>query len=235
MKINLTHSQAVNRLHDIRDELDSLRSGKMDADDEDRFRSLAEEFDAVNERRIRLEEREELARLGRDGGNGLRVIPGTERGDHGDDDDISPAARAVRAAAHQRGGDWGTRAAAAFAALHTSTRAVTAGSLDLPSLVQPDVVAKPRPGRLIDLLVTRQQVAGNSFEYYRQTVRTNNAAPVADGTLKPTSVFTVEPVEDRCRVIAHGQVQGRGVRRRRVILRGDGSGGQCRGGGLLFG
>ncbi|WP_460358339.1 sigma-70 family RNA polymerase sigma factor [Mycobacterium sp. ZZG] len=32
-----------------------------------------------------------------------------------------------------------------------------------------------------------------------------------------------------------GQVQGRGVRRRRVILRGDGSGGQCRGGGLLFG
>ena len=32
-----------------------------------------------------------------------------------------------------------------------------------------------------------------------------------------------------------GQVQGRGVRGRRVILRGGGSGGQCRGGGLLFG
>jgi len=31
-----------------------------------------------------------------------------------------------------------------------------------------------------------------------------------------------------------GQVHGRGVRRRRVILRGDGSGGQCRGGVLLF-
>ena len=31
-----------------------------------------------------------------------------------------------------------------------------------------------------------------------------------------------------------GQVQWRGVRRRRVILRGDGSGGQCRGGVLLF-
>ncbi|WP_094293080.1 DUF1707 SHOCT-like domain-containing protein [Mycobacterium neumannii] len=31
-----------------------------------------------------------------------------------------------------------------------------------------------------------------------------------------------------------GQVQGRGVRRRRVILRGDGSGGQCRRRGLLF-
>jgi NTE family protein len=32
-----------------------------------------------------------------------------------------------------------------------------------------------------------------------------------------------------------GQVQGRGVRRRRVILRVDGSGGQCREGVLLFG
>ena len=32
-----------------------------------------------------------------------------------------------------------------------------------------------------------------------------------------------------------GQVLGRGVRRRRVILRGDGSGGQCRRHVLLFG
>lgn len=32
-----------------------------------------------------------------------------------------------------------------------------------------------------------------------------------------------------------GQVHGRGVRGRRVILRLRGSGGQCRGGGLLFG
>lgn len=36
------------------------------------------------------------------------------------------------------------------------------------------------------------------------------------------------------RYLSEGQVQGRGVRRRRVILRGDGSGGQCRGVGLLF-
>jgi len=34
---------------------------------------------------------------------------------------------------------------------------------------------------------------------------------------------------------ASGQVQGRGVRVRRVILRRGGSGGQCRRGGLLFG
>jgi hypothetical protein len=47
--------------------------------------------------------------------------------------------------------------------------------------------------------------AGNTFSFLRQTVRTNNAAPVADGDVKPTSVYTVEEVEDRVRVrvLAH--------------------------------
>ena len=34
-------------------------------------------------------------------------------------------------------------------------------------------------------------------------VRTNNAAPVADGALKPTSIYSLAEVEDRVRVIAH--------------------------------
>jgi predicted ATPase len=42
-----------------------------------------------------------------------------------------------------------------------------------------------------------------------------------------------EPMYTRAREL--GQVHGRGVRRRRVILRGDGSGGQCRRHVLLFG
>ena len=41
-------------------------------------------------------------------------------------------------------------------------------------------------------------------------------------------------VENELNNRPRGQVHGRGVRRRRVILRGDGSGGQCRGSGLLF-
>lgn len=44
---------------------------------------------------------------------------------------------------------------------------------------------------------------GNSFSFLRQTLRTNNAAPVADGALKPTSVYSLAEVEDRVRVIAH--------------------------------
>lgn len=44
---------------------------------------------------------------------------------------------------------------------------------------------------------------GNTFSYLRQTVRDSKAGPVADGALKPTSVFTFEEIEDRYRVIAH--------------------------------
>ncbi|MGJ0388772.1 phage major capsid protein [Microbacterium sp. CGR1] len=41
------------------------------------------------------------------------------------------------------------------------------------------------------------------YEYLRQTVRTMNAAPVAEGALKPTSIVTMEPVEAKLKVFAH--------------------------------
>lgn len=59
------------------------------------------------------------------------------------------------------------------------------------------------PTRVLDLLINRQQLTGNTFEYLRQTVRNNLAAPVADGAVKPTSVYSFEAVEDRARVFAH--------------------------------
>ncbi|WP_445160793.1 phage major capsid family protein [Mycobacterium sp. Dal123C01] len=83
------------------------------------------------------------------------------------------------------------------------SRAVISGSVDIPNLVQPSVVAIPRPVRLIDLFTNRQGVDCMAFEYFRATVRTNNAAAVPDLAEKPTSVNTVVPVNDRCRVIAH--------------------------------
>ena len=103
-----------------------------------------------------------------------------------------------------RDGDgWADRAATALLNMSES-RAVVSGSIDIPQLVRPDVVADPyNPSRITDLLVNRETLRGNSFEYLRQTVRTNNADTVADSALKPTSVFTVESVEDRARVIAH--------------------------------
>ncbi len=41
------------------------------------------------------------------------------------------------------------------------------------------------------------------FAYMRQTVRTNNAAVVAEGAVKPTSVYTVNKIPNSLVVIAH--------------------------------
>jgi HK97 family phage major capsid protein len=89
-------------------------------------------------------------------------------------------------------------------AKRSGVKALTSGSIDVPSMVSIDVAGLPgRPDRLINLIIDRKGVSGNEFEFLRQTVRTNNAAPVADSATKPTSVFTVAPVTDRVRVIAH--------------------------------
>lgn len=82
-------------------------------------------------------------------------------------------------------------------------KALTTGGIDVPQVVE-SVVTKPvEPSRVLDLLVNRKAIPGNEFEFLRQTVRTNNAAPVADGALKPTSVYTFEDESDRARVFAH--------------------------------
>lgn len=97
---------------------------------------------------------------------------------------------------------WGGRAARRIAEVYEN-RALTSGSIDLPSLVEPQVAVNPHPQRVIDLVVNRQMIPSNSFEYFKQSVRTNNAANVADAGTKPTSVFTVTAVQDRARVVAH--------------------------------
>lgn len=83
------------------------------------------------------------------------------------------------------------------------TRAVVSGSIDIPALVETEIIPIARPTRLIDLFPNRMALEGNTFEYFVQTVRTNAATAVPDGQLKPTSTLTVAPHEDRCRVIAH--------------------------------
>jgi HK97 family phage major capsid protein len=57
------------------------------------------------------------------------------------------------------------------------------------------------PTSLIEVLpaITRPVV----YRYLRQTTRTNNAAPVAPGALKPTSSYGLTSVDGRLHVIAH--------------------------------
>lgn len=103
--------------------------------------------------------------------------------------------------------EWGLKAAervrAAGAGL--GLKALVSGTIDIPNPVLTDVVYNPQAvTTFLDLITTRRQISGqNNFSYLRQTVRTNNAAPVADGATKPTSVFTVAEVEDTVQVIAH--------------------------------
>ena len=85
----------------------------------------------------------------------------------------------------------------------SESRAVVSGNIDIPSLVETEIIPIARPLRLIDLFTNRIALEGNAFEYYVQTVRNNLAKPVADNQIKPTSVLTVTPVTDRARVIAH--------------------------------
>lgn len=87
-------------------------------------------------------------------------------------------------------------------------KALVSGSIGVPSPIETDIVSMSEaPRRLLDLIPTKgiggSFEAGNTFTFLKQTVRTNNAAPVADGAVKPTSLYTIEEEEDRVRVIAH--------------------------------
>ncbi|UNN00743.1 phage major capsid protein [Rhodococcus opacus] len=72
---------------------------------------------------------------------------------------------------------------------------------DVPMLPEsPIALGKPAQG-LLDVLAV--QVRAPKYTYLRQSTRTNNAAPVADGATKPTSVLGLTQVDAELRVVAH--------------------------------
>lgn len=81
-------------------------------------------------------------------------------------------------------------------------KSVVSGSITMPAVVL-EAVSGPVAAHNLLQLIPSAPVAQNNFGYLRTTARTNNAAPVPDHGLKPTSIFTFEEIEDRCRVIAH--------------------------------
>jgi HK97 family phage major capsid protein len=97
--------------------------------------------------------------------------------------------------------DWGRdylheRARSAKAILEVGSTAV-----DSPIFGEP--IADPRQARFVYELLPSSEAEGGSFSYLAQTVRTNNAAEVATGALKPTSIYTLERVVDTVKVFAH--------------------------------
>jgi HK97 family phage major capsid protein len=85
-------------------------------------------------------------------------------------------------------------------------KALTSGSIDVASVINPVSEITGRPTSVLDLVVKPRVTGsgvGNAFSYLRQTTRENNAGPVADNATKPTSVYTFGDVEDSFRVYAH--------------------------------
>lgn len=107
------------------------------------------------------------------------------------------------------GSSWARKAADVFQRVMAGpegVKALTSGSIDVPSVVAEVVEITGRPTSVLDLVPKRKntdQGRGNAFSYLRQTARTNNAGPVADNATKPTSVYTFGDVEDTFRVYAH--------------------------------
>lgn len=82
-------------------------------------------------------------------------------------------------------------------------RAVISGSVDVPSLVESEVIGFPFASRLLDLFTNRVMADSSAVEFYQQQApRTNNATAVPDLAQKPTSIITVKAIQDRCRVVA---------------------------------
>jgi HK97 family phage major capsid protein len=97
--------------------------------------------------------------------------------------------------------DWGRdfiqeRSRSAKALLEAGSTAVAT-----PIFAQP--IADPRQARFVYELLPSSEAEGGLFGYLKQTVRTNNAAEVATGTLKPTSIYTLQRVNDTTKVFAH--------------------------------
>jgi HK97 family phage major capsid protein len=73
----------------------------------------------------------------------------------------------------------------------------------VPQQLVPDPVALGRPAaNLLSVLPVIVQPSPQ-FAYLRQSVRTSAAAVVAEGAVKPTSMYSVVHVEDSLDVIAH--------------------------------
>lgn len=79
----------------------------------------------------------------------------------------------------------------------------TSGSVVVGQEFEASPVELGRPANsLLAVLPSKIRSVGE-YAYLRQSVRTNNAAVVADGGTKPTSVYTTVRVEDKLDVVAH--------------------------------
>lgn len=109
--------------------------------------------------------------------------------------------------AMDKGGRSSIRVAAERADITSANTTVGTGRSAGTSLVQghrvPGIIAPPNRAFTIRDLLAPGQTSSNSVEYVRETGFTNNAAPVAETTLKPKSEITFDMENTPVRTIAH--------------------------------
>jgi HK97 family phage major capsid protein len=75
----------------------------------------------------------------------------------------------------------------------------------------PGVLPLPQRRMTVRDLLSQGQIDGNTLEYVKETGFTNNAAPVAEGALKPSSDIQFDLVSTSAKVIAHWMKASRQV------------------------
>jgi HK97 family phage major capsid protein len=80
---------------------------------------------------------------------------------------------------------------------------VTSGGTATTPFYSPEIRELPQRRLFVRSLIPVKPVTNEKFDFLRQTVATFNAAETAAGSAKPTSVLSLERVEDRVRTIAH--------------------------------
>jgi HK97 family phage major capsid protein len=81
--------------------------------------------------------------------------------------------------------------------------ALAGGSIPVTVPLNPEPVVIGQRTTLLRQLIPGQPAPGGRYAYMRQTVRTNNAAVVVPGAVKPTSVNTLARTDDYTRTVAH--------------------------------
>ncbi|MFC0245816.1 phage major capsid protein [Falsochrobactrum ovis] len=79
----------------------------------------------------------------------------------------------------------------------------SAGTSLVPGHRVPGIIAPPQRQLTVRDLIAGGQTSSNSVEYVKETGFTNNAAPVAETTLKPKSDITFDLTSTPVRTIAH--------------------------------
>lgn len=101
------------------------------------------------------------------------------------------------------GSDWSAKAIQRLSGPTGFKGVIETGAVLVTVPLDPEPVRMDIPVLSLRQLIPSVQNTADYFSYQRQTVRDNNAAVVARGALKPTSIYTVGKVEDRCATIAH--------------------------------